>query len=202
MVMTFFMKGLIIGISIAAPVGPIGLLCIQRTLSEGRISGFASGMGAATADAIYGCIAGFGVTTVSSFLMSQQLWLRLLGGGFIVFLGIRVFFLPPAEKTAVPGGGSLFAHYGSTFVLTLTNPVTIISFAAICAGLGVAAYGDAGLLVLGVFMGSALWWLTLSSCVHMVRSRVDRKRMLWINRASGAILAGIGMVILFSLCLS
>jgi threonine/homoserine/homoserine lactone efflux protein len=199
MLITFFMKGLVIGISIAAPVGPIGLLCIQRTLTEGRISGFVSGMGAATADTIYGCIAGLGVTVVSTFLVNQQAWLRLIGGIFLLFLGFRIFISPPAERTEVQGGGNLFARYGSTFVLTLTNPVTILSFAAICAGLGVSAYGDAGWLVLGVFTGSALWWLTLSSCVHLVRSRIDKKRMQWINRGSGAILMGIGVVILFSL---
>ncbi|MGC1121953.1 MAG: LysE family transporter [Candidatus Methanofastidiosia archaeon] len=199
MVITFFMKGLVIGISIAAPVGPIGLLCIQRTLGEGRTSGFVSGMGAATADAIYGCIAGFGVTVVSTFLVNQQMWLRLIGGVFLLFLGFKIFGSPPAERADVQGGGSLSTRYGSTFALTLTNPVTILSFAAICAGVGVSTYGDAGLLVLGVFTGSALWWFTLSSCVHIVRSRIDKERMRWINRGSGAILMGIGVVILFSL---
>ncbi|MBU7013594.1 MAG: LysE family transporter [Theionarchaea archaeon] len=199
MVVTFFIQGFLIGVAIAAPVGPIGLLCIQRTLSEGWISGFVSGMGAATADAVYGCIAGFGVTVVSSFLVSQQMLLRLFGGAFIILLGGRIFVSPPAEKAAVQGGGSLITRYGSTLVLTLTNPMTILSFAAICAGVGISTYGDAGLLVLGVFMGSAVWWFTLSGLVHLVRSRIDQKRMQWINRASGAILMGIGVVILFSL---
>ncbi|MBU7023605.1 MAG: LysE family transporter [Theionarchaea archaeon] len=202
MVITFFMKGLVIGVSIAAPVGPIGLLCIQRTLTEGRTSGFVSGMGAATADAIYGCIAGFGVTVVSTFLVNQQVWLRLIGGVFMLFLGFKIFVSPPAERTDVQGGGNLLTRYGSTFVLTLTNPMTILSFAAICAGLGVSTYGNAGLLVMGVFTGSALWWFTLSSCVHLVRSRIDKKRMRWINRGSGVILMGIGMIVLFSLNVS
>lgn len=202
MVITFFIKGLVIGISIAAPVGPIGLLCIQRTLAEGRTSGFVSGMGAATADAIYGCIAGFGVTVVSTFLVNQQMWLRLIGGVFMLFLGCKIFVSPPAKRADVQEGGNLLTRYGSTFVLTLTNPMTILSFAAICAGLGVSTYGNAGLLVLGVFTGSALWWLTLSSCVDMVRSRIDKKRMQWINRGSGAVLMGIGVVILFSLSTS
>jgi threonine/homoserine/homoserine lactone efflux protein len=202
MVITFFVKGLVIGISIAAPVGPIGLLCIQRTLSEGRTSGFVSGMGAATADAIYGCIAGFGVTVVSTFLVNQQVWLRLIGGAFLLFLGFRIFISPPAEKADVQRGGNLFTRYGSTFVLTLTNPMTILSFAAICAGLGVSTYGNAGLLVLGVFTGSALWWFTLSGCVHMVRSRINKRKMQWINRGSGVVLMGIGVVILLSLNIS
>jgi threonine/homoserine/homoserine lactone efflux protein len=114
MTITFFMKGLVIGVSIAAPVGPIGLLCIQRTLTEGRTSGFVSGMGAATADAIYGCIAGFGVTVVSTFLVNQQVWLRLIGGVFMLFLGFRIFGSPPAERAAVERGGNLFTRYGST----------------------------------------------------------------------------------------
>ena len=199
MVTAFFVKGLIIGFSIAAPVGPIGLLCIQRTLTEGRISGFISGLGAATADAVYGCIAGFGLTFVSTFLISQHVWLRLIGGIFLCFLGIRTFISPPAERAASAEGKSLLTNYASTFVLTITNPVTILSFAAIYAGLGVYNYVSAVLLVSGVFTGSALWWFTLSSSVSLVRSKIDQHKLQWINRISGTILAGIGIFILVSL---
>ena len=199
MVTTFFVKGLIIGFSIAAPVGPIGLLCIQRTLTEGRISGFISGLGAATADAVYGCIAGFGLTFVSTFLISQNVWLRLIGGIFLCFLGIRTFISPPAERAASAEGKSLLTNYASTFVLTITNPVTILSFAAIYAGLGVYNYVSAVLLVSGVFTGSALWWFTLSSSVSLIRSKIDQHKLQWINRISGTILAGIGIFILVSL---
>ncbi|MBS1966520.1 MAG: LysE family transporter, partial [Chloroflexi bacterium SZAS-1] len=163
---TLLLKGLLIGFSIAAPVGPIGALCIRRTLANGRAAGLVSGLGAATADAMYGCIAGFGLTFISSLLMSQQLWLKLIGGAFLCYLGIRTLLARPAAQAANASGVGLFGAYASTFFLTLTNPTTILSFLAVFAGLGLASaagnYGAAALLVLGVFIGSALWWLLLS----------------------------------------
>ena len=196
---TFFIKGLIIGFSIAAPVGPIGLLCIQRTLTEGRTSGFITGFGAATADFLYGCIAGFGLTVVSTFLISQHVWFQLIGSIFLCVLGVKTFFSAPADKAASVKGRSLFKNYVSTLILTLTNPVTIISFAAIFAGLGAHKdYVSAGLLVSGVFTGSILWWLILSSSVSLFRSKMDITKLRWINRGSGIILTGAGLAIYIS----
>jgi len=152
---TFFLRGFAIGFSIAAPVGPIGVLCIRRTLAEGRASGLVSGLGAATADAIYGCIAGFGLTFISTFLVSQQAWLHLVGGVFLCYLGLKTLFAKPAEGAALDRANGLVAAYASTFFLTITNPMTIISFAAIFAGLGLATtsgnYVSAGLFGLGRF---------------------------------------------------
>ena len=149
----FLLRGLIIGFSIAAPVGPIGVLCIRRTLAEGRAFGFASGLGAATADAIYSCIAAFGLTFISSILIGQEVWLHLVGGAFLCYLGLRTFLARPAEHAAPATGRGLFGAYTSAFFLTLTNPMTILSFMVIFAGLGVASesgdYASAGLLVLG-----------------------------------------------------
>src|SRR5688572_27162990 len=133
---SFFLRGVVIGCSIAAPVGPIGVLCIRRTLADGRRYGFASGLGAATADAVYGCVAGFGLTAVSDLLVSQQTWLRLIGGLFLCYLGAKSFFARPAASLAAPKGGALAGAYVSTMLLTLTNPMTILSFAAVFAGLG------------------------------------------------------------------
>jgi threonine/homoserine/homoserine lactone efflux protein len=199
----FLLKGLIIGFSIAAPVGPIGVLCIRRTLTEGRIHGLVSGLGAATADAIYGCIAGFGLTFISNFLISQQIWLRLIGGGFLCFLGVRTFLSKPSEQAASATGNGLFNTYVSTFFLTVTNPMTILSFAAIFAGFGVGSAGgsyvSAAILVLGVFIGSALWWLVLSGSVSVFRTKFTPTRLQWINRISGIILTGFGVIALFSL---
>jgi len=172
---SFFVRGLIIGFSIAAPVGPIGVLCMRRTLAEGWTSGLVSGLGAATADAIYGCIAGFGLTFISNFLISQQAWVRFVGGVFLCCLGLRTLLREPAEQAASVAGRGLIGAYASTFLLTLTNPLTILSFAAIFAGLGVASsegnYLSAAILVLGVFTGSALWWLLLSGGVGLFRTR-------------------------------
>ena len=198
----FFLRGLVIGFSIAAPVGPIGVLCIRRTLANGRASGLISGLGAATADAIYGCIAGFGLTLISNFLVSQHIWLRLIGGVFLCYLGLKAFLAKPKEEVALTKGKGFFGAYASTFFLTLTNPMTIISFAAIFAGLGLANisgnYITAGVLVLGVFIGSALWWLLLSGIIGFYKGKFAPGSLQWVNRISGAIIAGFGLFALKS----
>jgi len=197
---SFLFKGLAIGFSIAAPVGPIGVLCIRRTLAEGRVTGLVSGLGAATADTLYGCVAGFGLAFISSFLVAQQFWLRLIGGMFLCYLGVRTLLTRPAERAVVAKGSGLIGAYASTFFLTLTNPMTILSFAAIFAGLGLAGmsrgYAAAGILVLGVFLGSALWWLVLSSGVGAFRGKFNLQRLQWVNRISGVIIVGFGLTAL------
>jgi len=194
-----FIRGLVIGFSIAAPVGPIGVLCIRRTLADGRACGFLSGLGAATADAFYGCVAGFGLTVISSFLVDQRSWIQLIGGVFLLALGVRTLRSAPAEQAAAAASGpGLAAGYLSTLFLTLTNPMTIISFAGIFAALGVADTGGdpaaAGLLVAGVFTGSAAWWLILSGGVGLLRERLASGVLVWVNRASGAVLLAFGAV--------
>jgi threonine/homoserine/homoserine lactone efflux protein len=197
---SFLFRGLVIGFSIAAPVGPIGVLCIRRTLTEGRASGLVSGLGAATADAVYGSIAGFGLTLISGFLVDQQTWLRLIGGAFLCYLGIRTLLATPAEGAAPVKGNGLVGAYASTLFLTLTNPLTILSFAAIFAGLGLAStsgsYISAATLVLGVFVGSAAWWLLLSGGVSLLRSRFGARAMRWVNRISGGIITIFGVLAL------
>jgi threonine/homoserine/homoserine lactone efflux protein len=194
------LRGLVIGFSIAAPVGPIGVLCIRRTLAEGLLFGLVSGLGAATADAVYGCIAGFGLTVISGVLIDHQEWLRLLGGVFLCYLGIRTFLARPAEKGISPGGRGLFGAYASTLFLTLTNPMTILFFAAIFAGLGAGSgthqYLSGATLVLGVFTGSALWWLTLSGGVGFLRKSFNLSRLRWVNWISGAVITVFGLVAL------
>jgi threonine/homoserine/homoserine lactone efflux protein len=198
----FLLRGLVIGFSIAAPVGPIGVLCIRRTLVECRASGFVSGLGAATADAVYGCIAGLGLTFFSNILINQQTWLRLIGGLFLCYLGVKTFLAKPVERVAFYKGSDLIGTYTTAFFLTLTNPMTILSFSAIFAGLGLAStngsYGSAGSLVLGVFIGSSLWWLILCCSVGVFRERFDPLRLQWINIISGVIITGFGLVALLS----
>jgi threonine/homoserine/homoserine lactone efflux protein len=199
-----FLRGLAIGFGIAAPVGPIGVLCIRRTLADGRAVGFASGLGAATADAAYGAVAAFGLTLVSSALVGQGLWLRAICGLFLCYLGARTWMAPPhATPGPVSRSRGLAAAWASTFALTLTNPTTIISFAAVFAGLGlggrVGGYGTAALMVLGVFLGSALWWLLLSTGVGLFRSALTRDRLRWVNRGAGAIIAAFGVAALAGL---
>jgi threonine/homoserine/homoserine lactone efflux protein len=200
---SFLMRGFMIGFSIAAPVGPIGVLCMRRTLAEGRASGLVSGLGAATADAIYGSVAGFGLTFISNFLVSQQLWLHLVGGIFLCYLGVRTLLAKPADQAASANGKGLLGAYTSTFFLTLTNPVTILLFAAIFAGLGLGGangnYMSAGVLVFGVFLGSALWWLVLSGGVGLFRNKFNARRLQWVNRISAVIITGFGAFALLGL---
>ena len=199
--LNFLVQGLLIGFSIAAPVGPIGVLCIRRSLADGARMGLLTGLGAATADAIYGAIAAFGLTAISSLLVEQRFLLGLLGGLFLCYLGIRTFLAKPASDAATaPRAGALMA-YGSTLVLTLTNPMTILSFAAIFVGFGVGSakdYNAAAVMVAGVFVGSALWWLLLSSVVGLVRTRMTTALLQWVNRGSGVIIVAFGIYALAS----
>jgi threonine/homoserine/homoserine lactone efflux protein len=162
----------------------------------------ATGLGAATADAAYGCVAGFGLTVISSFLVGQRFWLSLIGGLFLCYLGIRTFISKPAEQAAAVRGGGLFSAFVSTLFLTLTNPMTILSFVAVFAGFGLGAspgYLSASILVAGVFVGSAVWWLLLSSGVALFRSRVDASWMRAINRLSGGVILALGLYALLTL---
>jgi threonine/homoserine/homoserine lactone efflux protein len=196
--MGLFFEGIIIGFAIAAPVGPIGVLCIRRTLAEGRASGFVSGLGAATADAVYCSVAALGLTFVANLLVGGELWLRLVGGAFLIFLGVKTFLALPAERAAPAGRSGPLGAYASTFFLTLTNPTTILSFAAIFAGLGAGAVGgdvySAMLLVLGVFLGSALWWLILSGTAGLIRVKLSARGLRWVNRVSGTVIATFGVL--------
>jgi threonine/homoserine/homoserine lactone efflux protein len=198
-----FLRGLILGFSIAAPVGPIGILCIRRTLASGLATGFVSGLGAASADALYGSITALGLTAISSFLVSQQMWLRLAGGLALIILGIRTFRSHPAQEAARSTSSSLPGAYLSTLLLTLSNPMTIIAFVAVFAGLGVgadqSALAGAGIVVFGVFTGSALWWFLLSSATSLLRSQIDALKLVWINRISGIIIAAFGVLAALSI---
>jgi threonine/homoserine/homoserine lactone efflux protein len=197
---TYFYKGLIIGLSIAAPVGPIGILCINRTLSSGRIVGLLSGLGAATADAFYGSIAAFGLTFISSFLVQQVLWFRLIGGAFLCFLGIRTILSKTNNNAIQANPTSMLNAYGSTFLLTLTNPLTILAFTAIFSGIGLVSlngsYSSAAITVIGVFLGSACWWFILSSLTSLLRDRISLNGLIWVNRISGLVILGFGIVAL------
>lgn len=213
-----FFRGLLFGLAIAAPVGPIGVLCIRRTLEMGQLVGLVSGLGAATADGFYGCIAGFGLTAVADFLNEQAVWFRIVGGVILCYLGITTFLAKPSSPTVNAEASaintteqatisaslprSLLSAYTSTLALTITNPATIFTFASIFSGLGIVEagqnYATSGVLVAGVFLGSALWWLLLSGTVNLLRAHVTPNKMRWLNRASGTVILVFGVVALFS----
>ncbi|MBI2310897.1 MAG: LysE family transporter [Betaproteobacteria bacterium] len=193
---TFFLKGAAIGFAIAAVVGPISVLCFRRALAEGPLAGLVSGLGAATADALYGAVAGFGLAFIATFLVEQRIGLGLAGGLFLCYLGVKTLLAKPAEEGAAANPGSLAAGYVTTFFLTLTNPMTILSFVAVFAGLGLGtAAGDylaASWLVLGVFLGSALWWAVLAGGAAWLKARSGAGLLRAVNRASGLVIFGFG----------
>jgi threonine/homoserine/homoserine lactone efflux protein len=202
---SIFFKGLVVGFLVATPVGPIGLLCIQRTLSEGKMHGLVSGLGAATADAIYGLIAALGLTVVPNSVVEEQPWLRLFGGLFLCYLGVRTFLSKPAGQDSSANAPSHIGNYGSTFLLALTSPITILVFAAVFAGLGVVSsssyYFSVGLSVAGVFIGSALWWFMLCGIAGILHGKMSYDKLTKLNKVSGIIITGFGLVILLLLIL-
>lgn len=202
----FLIKGVIIGFLIAAPVGPIGVLCIKRSFSKGALSGLFTGLGAATADACYGAIAAFGLSLISDFLIGQKTTLQILGIIFLLYLGIKTFIENPAsEAKGNVNGKGLLSDYLTTVGLTLTNPTTIVSFVAVFAGIGITAaanYTDATLLVLGVFLGSAAWWLILSNGVGLLRKKANNNLLKWVNRISGIVIVCFAIVLFINLILS
>ena len=200
--MEFIIKGLGIGFLVAAPVGPIGILCIKRSLVKGRRAGLVTGIGAATADALYGSISAFGMTALSNFLLSYKIIFQGVGILFLLYLGMKSFFKESDEgELEVEEEGKIFKDYILTFFLTITNPATILSFLAIFAGTGVIP-GDvftASILVAGVFMGSSLWWFFLSFAASKVGSRIDGRHMVLINKVSGVFFMLFGVFIFYDL---
>jgi len=198
----FFLKGLIIGFAMAVPIGPIGVICIHKTLAEGHARGLIIGLGAATADSLYGSIAAFGLTFVSDAIASQQFWVRLVGGGLLLFLGIRTLRAKRKDPILPFGKTGFWGSYVSAFLLALTNPVTIFAFVAVFAAFGLGhrlSIISACILVLGVFAGSCLWFLTLGFIATFFRKRLDSGGLRWVNRISGILIILCGMAALVSM---
>ncbi len=201
MLFLFLLKGVAVGFVIAVPVGPVGVLCVRRTIFEGRLFGFLSGLGAASADTIFGIVAGFGLTVVSDLLLGYQGWLRLAGGVFLVYIGVSAL-RTRIVRAEVPetNAENLFGAYFSTFVLTITNPVTILAFLGIFAGIGFsgeeATLGRAAILVAGVLLGSLIWWLGISLGAGLFRKSIGERHLMLLNHVSGGILtlSGIGLL--------
>jgi len=200
--MFLFVKGIVIGLVIAVPVGPIGLLCIHRTLAGGTVSGLASGLGVAAADALAAGIAVLGLTLISAFLVSQEAWLHLAGGLFLCYLGVRTFLARPAKEARAPKANGLLGDFVSTFFLTFTNPVTISSFVAILAAFGLGgaseSYLATAVLIAGIFIGSALWWIILGVPLHLNGTKFNTEGLQWLSRISGVLITGFGFIVLLA----
>lgn len=196
-----FIKGCLVGLFIAIPVGPVGVLCMRRTLTKGKLSGLFSGLGAASADALYAGITGFGLSFISDALLDYRRWIEVVGGVILVIIGAKAFRSKPLSDEDAPPKRRLVSDFVTTFMLTFTNPATILSFAAFFAGLGLASSINSAELatavVAGVFCGSALWWFTLSEIMGFLRQKNPQALLLKINKISGIVLIVFGIVIVF-----
>jgi len=199
--MSPLLKGLIEGFCLAAPVGPIAALCVQRTISKNLLAGLISGLGAAVADAFYGAVAAFGATIISEFLIAERSWMQRVGGVILIFMGLRLFLTKPFEQKKDIDGKGLFGDFLSTFLLTLTNPMTFVAFAAVFATMGIGAVRGRPILtaelVIGVLLGSALWWLILCGGAHALRRHFDFRKLTTMNKATGVFVMGVGVVYIF-----
>lgn len=199
----FFFKGIFVGFVIAAPVGPIGIMCIHRTICQGKLAGYVSGLGAALADTFFGGIAAFGFGFIVGPLMEHNNWLRFVGGVVLCLIGLRPMFTRKLPPPATRDRKGLFGDFASAFLVTLTNPITVISFAAIYAAMNIPHLADhlrwGVALTVGVFVGAAVWWLLLTVVAGTLHGRVAERGVLWINRVSGAVILAFGVLLLVSL---
>jgi len=186
------LKGIVVGFSVSVPLGPIGILCVQRTMNYGRRSGFASGIGAALSDMTYAVITGFSITFIIEFLQNNQLAFQIAGAVLLLLLGIKIYLTQPKLNTGSKGrpNASLIGDMVSTYFLTITNPLTLIVFIGVFAGFGMASdvvsLRSTILIILGIFLGAALWWFALTCIVNLFRSKINENTLRWINKIAGA----------------
>jgi threonine/homoserine/homoserine lactone efflux protein len=197
----FFLKGVGAGFVVAAPVGPVAALCVRRTLARGALSGYATGLGAAIADTFYGVIAAFGVSFIANLLLANEFWFSVIGGGVLCALAVKTFFTNPAQARN-GGTDGIAGDFLSALVITGTNPITIIAFGVIFTTIGIAAAGAklerAEALIAGVFLGSMLWWGTLTSIASLFRAALSHSGLRWINRVAGGVILACGVIVLIS----
>ena len=203
MELQFLIKGFIVGLVVSIPLGPMGVLCVQRTLNKGKSSGFSSGMGIATADAIFALIAGLGISFIIHFLSEQQLIIKMIGGLVIALIGLKIFIANPVKqlKKHRKEGKTLFEDFFSILFMALSNPFTIFLYIAIFAGLNLhdvsSGYSSALLVVAGVFVGASISWLAISTVVNHFRAKIRLRRLMWINRIAGITIILFGV---FAIC--
>ena len=200
-----FLKGILIGLMVSIPLGPIGVLCVQRTLNKGRRSGFISGLGAASADTIFSLIAGLGVTFIISFVQLHHVYFQIIGGIVVMWLGIHIFYTNPVRQLRLQrlNRNKLSQDFLSVFLLTITNPMAIFFFLAIFAGINIAAGPmhllPLGAMVAGVFTGAVSWWFLLSTLVNIFRHRFRLRIIWWMNKVAGVIIFALGIVAILSI---
>lgn len=197
----FFLKGVAAGFVVAAPVGPVAVMCVRRTLVRGALSGYATGLGAAIADTVYGVIAAYGISLLAVLLFDNAFWFRLVGGILLCALAVKTLLSGPAEIQA-PSSNGLMSDFLSALVVTGTNPITLVAFGVVFTTIGVATAGDkfdwAEALIAGVFVGSALWWATLTGIASLFRSALSHSGLRWINRISAGVILVCGVLMLIA----
>jgi len=219
----FLLKGLVVGFLVAAPVGPVAVMCIHRTIAQGRIAGYICGLGATCADTVFGAIAALGLGFIAGELMARQGWLRIGGGILLVGLGLRLALsrqltrraeaqereeeegevqeAPPDAPDSRQGLDDHIANFVSAFAVMITNPITLVSFAAVFATIDIAEIHDKTIwalaLIAGVFLGGALWWTTLINLTSLFRHRIDERGILWVSRGAGVLILLFGILVLF-----
>ncbi|MBU8892685.1 MAG: LysE family translocator [Bacteroidales bacterium] len=203
----FLLKGLIVGFLASIPLGPVGVLCIQRTINKGRFSGLFSGMGAATVDAFFALVAALGLTYIINFIEEQHFYIQLIGGVILIILGSRIFNTNPIKQIRKHRRkkNKLIEDFFSVLFLTLSNPLAIFLFIAAFAGIGMVTSKDSSLksslIVLGVFIGAMLWWFTLTFLVDLFRKHFRLKQLWWINKIAGIIIIVFGVAAMLAVFL-
>lgn len=200
----FLIKGLIIGFLASVPLGPVGVLCIQRTINKGRVSGIFSGMGAATVDAFFALVAAYGLTFILNFIEEQQFFIQLIGGGVLIFLGAKIFYSNPIRQIRRhrKKKNKLTEDYFSVLLLTLSNPLAVFLFVAAFAGIGIVTSTDSHLksmfIISGVFLGAMTWWSILTFFIDLFRKKFRLKQLWWINKIAGILVIAFGIAAMLS----
>ena len=200
-----FIKGIIIGLLVSVPLGPVGVLCIQRTLNKGRLAGLVSGLGAAAADTIFAIIAGFGLTIIINFIEERHVYFQIIGGLFVLYIGMRIFYTNPVKQLKLQRlkRTQLSQDFVSVFLLTLSNPMAIFLFLAIMAAIKVASDKlsiiEISLLTAGIATGAIFWWFVLSSIANRFRKKIRLRSIWWMNKITGSMVFLFGLLVLISL---
>ena len=202
---TLFFKGIIVGLLVSVPLGPVGVLCIQRTLNKGRLAGFVSGLGAAVADTIFAIIAGFGLTIIINFIEERHVYFQIIGGLFVLYIGLRIFYTNPVKQLKLQRlkKTQLSQDFVSIFLLTLSNPMAIFLFLAIMAAINVASDKlsiiEISLLTAGISAGAILWWFMLSTIANRFRKKIRLRNIWWLNKITGSVVFLFGLLVLISI---
>ena len=204
MIPAIFFKGVLIGLLVSAPLGPIGIMCIQRTLNRGYMSGFVSGLGAAAADIIFAVIAGFGLTIIINFIEEKQVYFQILGGIFVLYIGYRIFVTNPVKQLRLQrlNKTRLSQDFASVFLLTISNPMAVFLFLGIMAAIKVVndllTLFELFTLIAGVAGGAVFWWFILASIANRFRKRIRLKSIWWLNKITGSVIFIFGLVVILS----